>query len=281
MPNKYPILSPLPANYRYALVFDVESTGLLPKMNPITKLYPPLEQYPHVIQMSWVQYDMVRNAIVESFNSYIKLPDGVEISEFITELTGITNEMCATQGRPIQEVLARFYTAYCRSQVVVAHNVFFDKAMVRTEIKRHMGELNQMLGFSRQEHTVEGVWVSPLQMFMKDEQNAEMGIDMYCTMMATIQLCNIKCEYNPRAKSGVVSPDMEDDAAQPPRGNSVRTFVKFPKLSELHDYLFGYVPDNLHNSMMDVLVCLRCFLKIRCCYALPDMKFAAITRKYI
>ena len=124
------MLSPLPSHYRYALVFDVETTGLLPKIDPVTKLYPPLDQYPHVIQMSWLQYDLVRNCVAERSNSYIKVPEGVVISEFITGLTGITHEMCATQGEPIQDVIARFHEVYKRSQVVVAHNVFFDKKMV-------------------------------------------------------------------------------------------------------------------------------------------------------
>ena len=252
------MLSPLPSHYRYALVFDVETTGLLPKIDPVTKLYPPLDQYPHVIQMSWLQYDLVRNCVAERSNSYIKLPEGVVISEFITGLTGITHEMCATQGEPIQDVIARFHEVYKRSQVVVAHNVFFDKAMVRTEIKRHIGEVAQATGCTE----------DTLRMFMKDEQNEMMGIDLYCTMMATIQLCNIKSEYTPRSKHGVESDGIV-------RG---RTFVKFPKLSELHAYLFGSVPDNLHNSMMDVLVCLRCFLKIRCSYVLPDIKIAAMVR---
>ncbi len=270
--TKYPILSPLPAHYRYALVFDVESTGLLPKLNPITRLYPPLDQYPHVIQMSWIQYDLVRNTVADRFNAYIKIPESVVISEFITGLTGITNEMCATQGQPIEDVLERFHAVYRRSQIVVAHNVFFDKAMVRTEVKRNIGTLQERLGCSEE----------ALQLFMKDEQNEVLGIDMYCTMMATIQMCNIQCEYNPRSKTGVVPDDMDvDSASAPPRGHAVRTFVKFPKLSELHNYLFGYVPENLHNSMMDVLVCLRCFLKIRCCYSLPDMKFAAMTRQLV
>ena len=268
--TKYPILSPLPAHYRYALVFDVESTGLLPKRNPITQLYPPLDQYPYVIQMSWIQYDMVRNSVVEKYNSYIKLPEEIVISEFITGLTGITNEMCATLGQPIQEVLTRFHDVYCRSDVVVAHNIMFDKAMVRTELKRHIGEISLATGCSEE----------TLHMFMKDEQNEAKKIDLYCTMMATTQMCNIQGQINPRAKSGVDPDDMET-VPQPPRGHPARTFVKFPKLSELHDYLFGYVPENLHNSMMDVLVCLRCFLKIRCCYALPDAKFAAMTRQMV
>jgi hypothetical protein len=37
---------------------------------------------------------------------------------------------------------------------------------------------------------------------------------------------------------------------------------KWPKLSELHQCLFGYVPDGLHDSMVDVEVCLKCYLQL-------------------
>ena len=38
---------------------------------------------------------------------------------------------------------------------------------------------------------------------------------------------------------------------------------KYPKLIELYQKLFGETPTNLHNSLYDVLVCLRCFYKLR------------------
>jgi len=34
---------------------------------------------------------------------------------------------------------------------------------------------------------------------------------------------------------------------------------KYPKLIELHKHLFNATPKNLHNSLIDVLVCFRCF----------------------
>ena len=34
---------------------------------------------------------------------------------------------------------------------------------------------------------------------------------------------------------------------------------KYPKLIELHKHLFTTTPANLHNSLIDVLVCFRCF----------------------
>jgi DNA polymerase III epsilon subunit-like protein len=41
-----------------------------------------------------------------------------------------------------------------------------------------------------------------------------------------------------------------------------KEFVKFPKLSELHYHLFGVTPRNLHNSLNDVVICLRCYYKL-------------------
>tara|TARA_Y100001970_G_scaffold272840_1_gene370029 strand:- start:1985 stop:2623 length:639 start_codon:yes stop_codon:yes gene_type:complete len=38
---------------------------------------------------------------------------------------------------------------------------------------------------------------------------------------------------------------------------------KHPKLIELYEKLFNERPSNLHNSLMDVLVCFRCYYKMR------------------
>jgi DNA polymerase III epsilon subunit-like protein len=43
-----------------------------------------------------------------------------------------------------------------------------------------------------------------------------------------------------------------------------RYFIKYPKLMELHEYLFGEVPtEELHNSLVDSLICLKCYLKFQ------------------
>ncbi len=40
------------------------------------------------------------------------------------------------------------------------------------------------------------------------------------------------------------------------------TYQKAPKLIELHKELFKTEPSNLHNSLIDVLACFRCFYKM-------------------
>ena len=42
-----------------------------------------------------------------------------------------------------------------------------------------------------------------------------------------------------------------------------KTYIKFPKLIELYQKLFNVTPKNLHNSLNDVIVCLRCFIKMK------------------
>ena len=42
-----------------------------------------------------------------------------------------------------------------------------------------------------------------------------------------------------------------------------RSYKKFPKLVELYQKMFGVTPKNLHNSLNDVIVCLRCFIKLK------------------
>ena len=67
------------------------------------------------------------------------------------------------------------------------------------------------------------------------------NLEKYCTMKHGTNLCNI-----------IVADD-----GRPPR-------KKWPKLSELYGSLFnGEVVDGLHNAMVDVNACLKCYLKMR------------------
>jgi DNA polymerase-3 subunit alpha len=62
----------------------------------------------------------------------------------------------------------------------------------------------------------------------------------HCTMQENIDLCAI---------------EMKDKYG--------RLYKKFPKLVELYQKIFGVTPKNLHNSLNDVIVCLRCFIKLK------------------
>ena len=50
-------------------------------------------------------------------------------------------------------------------------------------------------------------------------------------------------------------------------------WTKPPKLSELYFHLFHETVENLHNSIIDVLVCFRCFLKVAYSHHIPPNVF--------
>ena len=101
-----------------ALVFDVETSGLLPKNKEDAKL----EDYPHILQLSFVVFDTDGWKVVKSGNTYINVPQKIEISKKITELTGITREMC-DKGIQIQRALREFGKEYMECDIIVAHNI--------------------------------------------------------------------------------------------------------------------------------------------------------------
>ena len=49
---------------------------------------------------------------------------------------------------------------------------------------------------------------------------------------------------------------------RPSKFNPGEMYFKPPKLFELHKHYFNTVPNNLHNSLVDVFVCFRCFYRM-------------------
>lgn len=62
----------------------------------------------------------------------------------------------------------------------------------------------------------------------------------YCTMKECKDICNIECTK----KNG-------------------ETYIKYPSLKELHYALFCHNVKNLHNASIDILICMRCYYKIK------------------
>jgi DNA polymerase-3 subunit epsilon len=216
-----------PIRHTRQLIFDVETTGLLSKKTSIT-------DQPHIIQLAFVCYDMEKKRIIKQYDSLIQLPPDVTIPPFVVELTGITQNMCQTQGKPIFEVLQAFYDAYMWCDGLIAHNMDFDENMILLEIERY-----RELIIQQQLHCL--VLFSP----MYEKMN---NVERYCTMRKGTPICNID------KPSSVVENKTEKKPAK-----------KWPKLHELYTTLFPneLMPVQMHNAMVDVQVCLRCYLKMR------------------
>jgi DNA polymerase III epsilon subunit-like protein len=189
------------------VVFDTETTGLPSDKN--ASIYNS-NKWPYIIQLSFMLYDTLNNEILIENDSIIKIPDNVKISDESEKIHGISLERSHNEGQDIIKVLENFDLCLNMADIVIGHNVLFDKKMIMVENIRN----NRDSGF-------------------KDNKIAE-----YCTMKNGKEICKIYVEskYNKGDK-----------------------YLKYPSLSELHEKLFNKIPSGLHNSWVDILVCLRCY----------------------
>jgi len=224
-------------NRRRVMIFDVETTGLLPK----DRTGIPLTELPHILQISFVIFDTQYWRVVKSVDFHINVPSTVEISPLVTELTGITREKC-DNGTTILNALLEFQKEYMLCNMIVAHNIQFDREMIRVEMERNR---EQILTFDT-------------NMIFNAEYEKSVNKEIYCTMQMGRNVCKIVS----LTKTG-------------------KTYFKSPKLIELYEQLFGMSPKDLHNSLVDTYVCLRCFVKLRFKFDLsldmfPDIRFQPI-----
>jgi len=210
-----------PIRKRFIFVFDVETTGLLPKKVNGQEIT--IESYPYIIQLSFKLYDMFESNAIITYNSYVKIPENIEIPETVSELTGISKDVCNEKGKNIIEVLDNFYEAYMSAEVIIAHNIDFDEKMIQVELQRNHKDIIELVPYC-------------FTIFSKIYEKLK-GVERYCTMKNGIEICAVEVDK--------------------------KIVKKWPKLSELHQKLFDEVPDGLHNSMVDVNACLRCYLRMR------------------
>ena len=194
------------------LFFDVETTGFKSK-----------DFVPHILQLAFLVYNDVTMTIETEFDSFINIDSGLEISPFITTLTGITRE-CCNGGISMDSALRHFYNAYKRSDIIVAHNIAFDREMILIEVARNCAKIAEKSGYCK------------MNSLFSNQGNSKKKI--ICTMHGGKRLCDIWITHN----------------------NS--RFLKCPKLSELYNTLFGSVPEGCHNALMDTKICMRCYLKM-------------------
>jgi DNA polymerase III epsilon subunit-like protein len=187
-----------------------------------------IDNCPSIIQLSYILYDTETPDSSKIFNKYIDLPDNIVISEGSMAIHHITKEKIARappeNRATIQEALNEFLDDVKEAEVVVGHNVQFDRKMVVAELLRLSIEDNL-----------------PQIHFMMDDSNFE------CTMIQTTPICNLKFKQN----------YIDKKTGQP------KFFykIKSPKLLEAYKHFFGYEPagEALHDALVDVVVCLRIF----------------------
>lgn len=118
------------------VVFDLETTGLDPKDGN------------SIIEIGAVR--VKNNQIIDRFDELID--PGMELSEEITRITSITNEML--KGQDNEENVVKRFIAWAGDDILVAHNAKFDLSfMYMAYLKYSLGRFNfnviDTLGLSR------------------------------------------------------------------------------------------------------------------------------------
>ena len=121
------------------LVFDTETTGLPEGRNP--SIFD-TEKWPHVVQLSWILYDTdaQRHCDIEDLLISTAPPS----TAGSLAIHGISHTTCQRKGIPIMDAIQQFDIALRSCDLVVGHNISFDKRMMMVEGIRN----NYRLGFS-------------------------------------------------------------------------------------------------------------------------------------
>ena len=182
-----------------------------------------IDKCPRITQLSFILYNATTNETLETYNEYVQQSASMDFSLKAFEITKITKEMCDS-GVTIREALTSFFRAYMRANEIIAHNIEFDRKMIQSEVIR--------------ESLIRDLDIEYAFMFNEMFNNTR-NKKTYCTMQMGKDVTNIIItgKYGP--------------------------FKKSPKLSELHEKLFDSIPENLHDSAVDTLACLKCYLKIK------------------
>lgn len=98
-------------NIENLLVLDFETTGLSPE-----------KDYPTEIGFK----KHFKHGKNEVYNEMIRLPEGVEVPEFITNLTGLTTQQVNEKGIDKESIKLKLESAIDENTLVVAHNANFD-----------------------------------------------------------------------------------------------------------------------------------------------------------
>lgn len=180
------------------LIFDTETTGFPLKNRPLDD-----KQQPHVVQLAW----LVATATTEGWrpltiwSSILSIPKEVSMNPNAEKVHGISKAMTMRHGINPLNALITLTRAIKTVDRVVAHNLKFDDQLMQIMSARYMPDS----------------WAP---------------IDTYCTMLSSVELCNIPGRWGK------------------------------PKLQELHKFLFREGFEDAHDALADVYACARCYFEL-------------------
>lgn len=204
---------------RKALLFDTETTGF-PRDGEV------LAKQPHLVQLAWalVQLPEVGGELrtIASSSAMLRLPEGVAMGAGAEKVHGISAERLQREGLGAKEVVGMFFDVAELADVVVGHNVQFDKRIMAIAAQRLREGGVPALTVVGSKKVLHGPYL--------------------CTQELAKPVCNL--------------PATEKMKRVGRRG------PKVPKLIEAHEHLLGCGFDGAHDAMVDVQATVRVLLAL-------------------
>jgi DNA polymerase III epsilon subunit-like protein len=211
------------------LILDTETNGL-----PKNRFAPPsmIDAWPAILQLSYAIYTVTDNGRSlhpgEKRDLTIALPATVPWDAGAAKIHGITEE-ASRSGLPADVALLGLADILRTVDVVVAHNLDFDKPVIRAAAYAASMQMGDIEIASR----LRNIWPNTIAEF--------------CTMRATRDLVQIPSPYY---------------TAHPEENKTGRDRFKLPKLNELYTWIYGHAYDisgaSLHSSRSDTHCLARC-----------------------
>ena len=116
------------------IVFDTETTGLPASYNsPLTDL----SKWPHIVQLSFIVFDTLNKEVLEYTDHIIKLHRDILITPESVAIHKITMEKSQRDGISIKVALLEFTNACKDVDLIIGHNIQFDKNIITVEFQRN------------------------------------------------------------------------------------------------------------------------------------------------
>lgn len=172
-----------------ALIVDTETTGI-----PRYKLPSDHEDQPRIVQLACKMIDIEERICLQSLN-LIVFPSGWVIPKETTAIHGIDNHLAADVGVPQLQVVEMFLEIARKSDYFVAHNVPFDKRMIRIQIMRSLGrasadEFNNMPTICTMSKSAKGMGAGRYVALQKAHEHfCRFSFDDAHNAMADVEAC--------------------------------------------------------------------------------------------
>jgi len=205
------------------LVIDCETTGLpRDRYAPIQDV----DKWPRVVQLAWALYDETEK-LIDAVKCLIR-PNGFVIPAEVQRIHHITTERALSEGKDLVATLQALSLAEAGAEVLIAHNMEFDRKVISAEYLRSGLEPPKVISAEYPRYGLE----PPVDRKKR-----------ICTM---------------------TMPQIVDYCAIPAkRGIPGKQKFKWPSLSDLHVKLFGSNFDEAHDAGADVAACARCFFELK------------------